>query len=163
MNQFESVLPQGFSGLFYFTNFSDRDFEAKWNNVKYLFPANKSTPMVISDATPLEIQNIRKKFARELAEREILNTDTIAKLNAMNPQHTINNMNAIVTYNTKDLEPLIQRCLEPLPIAEARSAPAIKDEEIIEKKLRRDNRGRKVSRILEKDESLLANEGVLEN
>jgi hypothetical protein len=61
------VLPSDFDGIFRFTNWTDSDFTAKWDNIEYTFPAKKTTPIVIPNATPVEIQNIRKKFAKELA------------------------------------------------------------------------------------------------
>ncbi len=149
-------LPEGFDGVFRFTNFTNEDFKAKWGSREYLFPAGKMTPMIISGATPEEVQNIRKKFAKELAEREIYKTDIVKKLDAQNPQHVINSINAAVTYNPKDLEQFITRCLEPLPVAQAYSETLPSGDAVMEQKLRRDNRGRKITRVLEKDESLLA-------
>lgn len=146
-------LPVGFDGIFRFTNFTTKEFKAKWGGIEYTYPPEKSTPMIIPGATPEEVQNIRKKFARELAELVIYDSDLVKKLDAQNPQHVINSINAAVTYNPKDLEPYIQRCLEPLPPAQPTMKVLPKEGE---EKFRKDRRGRPVTRILEQDESLLA-------
>lgn len=151
----ENILPIGFTGLFYFTNFTKEAFSARWGGIEYTFPPESSIPLIIATASPLEIQSIRKKFAKELAEREFNDSQKMKTLDKMNPQHTINNMNGIVTYNPKDLEPLVQRCLEPLPIAQATAKVLPTGDEVMEPKLSRDHRGRKSTRVLEKDESLI--------
>lgn len=112
------ILPADFDGTFRFTNWTDRDFSAKWGGKEYHFPALKTTPMIILSATPYEIQNIRKKFAKELAEREFFISAKYSKLNAMNENPgRSGGIASAVGYNPGELEPLVQKCLEPLPIA----------------------------------------------
>lgn len=110
----ESILPVDFDGIFRFTNFTDKEFKAKWGNIEYTFPPLKTTPMIISNATPEEVQHIRKKFARELAILEFYKTPKFIGMNASNPGGTP------ALYTDSDLAQFIQRCLEPLPIAQAK-------------------------------------------
>lgn len=125
MNNSSNVLPEDFDGVFRFTNFTDSDFTTRWDNIEYTFPANKTSPMVMN-FTPVEIQNIRKKFARELAEREFYKTEKFKGMN--DPKHGAKP----ALYTDSDLTPFIQRCLEPLPIvsAKAKVLPKQKLEEI---------------------------------
>lgn len=106
----DNILPPDFDGQFRFTNWTDEDFTAKWDNVEYTFPALKMTPMTIMSATPLEIQNIRKKFARELAVKEFYKTKKFKgmddKKHGQNP----------AIYTDSDIAPYVQKCLEPLEI-----------------------------------------------
>ena len=149
-----NVLPENFDGTFKFTNFTDTEFKAKWNNVEYTYPPMKTVPMIIANATPLEVQNIRKKFAKELAEREWFKTP---KFIGMNTSHLdkagqpTGGMPAI--YTEKELNPFIQRCLEPLPIARATVEVTKSD---IEGKISKDNKGRPRTRVLDPNESLVA-------
>lgn len=112
----EEILPVGFNGTFYFTNYSNEEFKARWNSKEYTFPPESSVPMIILDATPIEIQNIRKKFAKELAEREFFKSDRMAYIEAQNPRHTLSSFRSAVGYQDSDLKPFIQRSLEPLKV-----------------------------------------------
>ena len=49
-----------FDGVFRFTNPTDEDFDYKWNNVIYTYPAMQTVPMVIKNETPEHVQQIRK-------------------------------------------------------------------------------------------------------
>lgn len=142
----DNILPQGFDGVFRFTNFSDEDFTARWDKVEYTFPANKTSPMVMN-FTPAEIQHIRKKFARELAEREFYKTEKFKRLNTNVPGGTP------ALYTDSDLTPLIQRCLEPLPIvhAKAKLVPTIDLAEMAHK----DDEGNPIVAPLDKGKSLV--------
>lgn len=143
----KNVLPKDFDGTFKFTNWTDRDFAAKWDNVEYTFPAMKSTPIVISNATPLEIQNIRKKFAKELAVREFYATDKFKGMDNVPPG------GVPALYTDSDLTPFIQKCLEPLPIAQATIKVLPRDNE---ENYRKNTKGRPITRVLDKDESLVS-------
>lgn len=142
MNQ---VLPEGFNGTFYFTNFTDSEFKAKWGGKEYTFPAQKTSPMIIEDATPLQTQEIRKKFAKELAINEFYKTPKFVGMNAVTPGGTP------ALYTDTDLAPLIQRCLEPLPVEKATVKILPKDSE---DNYRKDGKGKNVTRPLEEGESL---------
>ena len=145
-----NVLPQDFDGVFKFTNFTDDDFTAKWDSVEYKFPANMTSPMVMN-FTPVEIQNIRKKFARELAVREYYKTDSFK--NKDNP----NQGYRPPLYSDSDLKPFIQRCLEPLPIAQAtiKIAPRKGNAENLSK----DSKGKSVSKVIDQDSDQLIPNG----
>lgn len=142
----ESTLPKDFDGVFRFTNYSDSDITLRWAKVEYTFPAMKTTPMIIAGATPEEIQHIRKKFARELAEREFYKTPKFVGMNANVPG------GVPALYTDSDLAPFIQRCLEPLPIAQATTKVLPADSEANYKK---DRKGKNVTKILDEGESLL--------
>lgn len=116
-----NVLPSDFDGVFRFTNFTDSDFTAKWNNIEYTFPAQKMTPMVIPGMSPEEVQAIRKKFAKELAEQEFYKTPKFHRMNDIPVGHNP------ALYTESDLAPFISRCLEPLPIAYATTKVLPKD------------------------------------
>lgn len=140
------ILPSDFDGVFRFTNFTDEEFKAKWDGKEYTFPANKTTPMVMN-ATPQEIQHIRKKFARELAIQEFYKSKKFEKMNVHTPGGNP------PTYTESDIAPYSQRCLEPLPIAQATVRVLPKDSE---KNYVKDNKGRNVTKVLEEGESLMA-------
>lgn len=150
MNNEPNVLPADFDGVFRFTNFTENDFSAKWNNVEYTFPALKTTPMIIGGATPEEVQNIRKKFARELA---ILCFYGTAKFEGMNSPDKGRNP---ALYTDGDLASFIQRCLEPLPAAQIKSRKLPSDDE---NKYSKDEEGKPITRVLKKNESLLSGTG----
>lgn len=157
MNSENNVLPQDFDGVFRFTNATERDFTAKWNSIEYTFPAMKTTPMIIPNATPLEVQNIRKKFARELAEREFYLSPKLKSLEAQTPAGSVGSFRMAALYTPSDLEPFVQQCLEPLPVAK----PIVKVVPKEEPKLRTDNKGKKVTRVLEEGESLVGEGQVI--
>lgn len=144
-------LPADFDGVFRFTNFTGSEFKARWNNIEYTFPAQRMTPMIIPGATPEEVQHIRKKFAKELAVQEFYKSKKHISLNALNPQGQTA-FSGAVTYVDDDLAPFVQRCLEPLPVAQATVKVLPKEDE---KKYHKDSKGRNVTKILDKDESLL--------
>jgi len=143
----KNILPVDFDGVFRFTNWTDRDFAAKWDSVEYTFPAQKSTPMVIANATPLEIQSIRKKFARELAVREFYATDKFKGMENVPP----GGLPAL--YTDSDLTPFIQKCLEPLPQAIAKVKVLPRDSE---ENYRKNTKGKPITRVLAEDESLVS-------
>ena len=140
-----NTLPADFDGVFRFTNFSDRDFSARWNSIEYTFPALKTTPMIIPGCTPEEVQHIRKKFAKELALKEFQRSPKFIGMNDVPPGGTP------ALYTDSDLAPYIQRCLEPLPLAQAAIKKIPKDSEA---NYRKDERGRNITKVVEKDESL---------
>lgn len=150
MKEDKNVLPQDFSGVFYFTNSSDKDFVAKWDKIEYTFEANKTTPMIMN-FTPVEIQNIRKKFAREYAEREFYKTEKFKGMNAHVPGGTP------PTYTDSDLASIIQTCLEPLPIAAAKTR--IIPSEQLEKFNAKDDEGNPITQPLDKNRSLIKEHG----
>jgi len=146
-NTFSNVLPEDFSGTFYFTNPSDEDITCFWGKKGYTYPAMKTVPMVIVDATPLEIQSIRKKFAKELAEREFFKSEKYEALRSSEGDKDKNGVihplmgsfNQARQYSESDLTSYIQKCLDPLPLAKQVITQVVT--EPIEEKLSRDEDG----------------------
>lgn len=101
-----------FDGVFRFTNATQEDFTALWNNKEYLFPAGTCCPMIISDETLENIQEIRKKWAYKLASREFYKGKEYNRLKKMGG-------GLPPTFDDKILEPMIEQCLKPLPMARA--------------------------------------------
>ncbi|MDE2233286.1 MAG: hypothetical protein KGJ90_04115 [Patescibacteria group bacterium] len=114
----ESVLPENFDGIFQFTNFSDEDFTTKWDSKEYTFPARTRSPMIMPESNSLQIQQIRKIFAKRLAEREFLKTPDFESLvgeeRNKDGSARFNSINQASSYGIDRLVSLIQRCLEPL-------------------------------------------------
>lgn len=155
--KFEASLPENFDGTFRFTNWSDEDFVAKWGSKEYTFPANSTSPMIMPEHSPIEIQHIRKKFAKNLAEREFFKTSQYQKqfiAQERNPDGSprLNSIHQAGTYNLDMLTPMIQRCLEPLPITSARVQVAPADP--IEDKLTRTEDGDLVTEAIDRKTSL---------
>lgn len=148
--QTTGTLPDDFDGVFRFTNFTDDEFTAQWGGEAYTFAPQSTTPIVVPTSSPIEIQSIRKKFAKDLAVIEFYKSEKFKLMNA----HVPGGVPAL--YTESDLAPLIQRCLEPLPPARAKVTPLPKEDE---SKFKTDNKGRKVTKVLEKDESLIGDSG----
>ncbi len=115
-----------FDGVFRFTNDTDEDFKFFWNSKEYLFPAGKMTPMIIANESLENIQEIRKRAAYKLAVREFYKGkikddagNTYAKLSKMG-----NGLPPV--FDNKILEPTIERCLKPLPVAKATVKEVVK-------------------------------------
>ena len=114
-----STLPEDFDGYFYFTNDSDDEFIGKWGSKEYHFAPRTTSAIIIPTETPLNIQQIRKKFARDWAEREYGRSQAFQKLKELehNPDGTprLNSFHTANQYSETDLIEYIQRCLKPLP------------------------------------------------
>ncbi len=124
----ENTLPENFDGTFYFTNYSDEDFVGQWGKKQYRYPARTTSKMVIPEHSPLEIQQIRKKFAKDLAEREFYRGERYESLRRIEGERdpftgmvrpTLNSSLHANSYNLEDLTPFIQRALEPLEMGQA--------------------------------------------
>jgi hypothetical protein len=101
-----------FMGVFYFTNWTDEDFVHLWNNEEYTFPKQSMVPMIMAKEPAENIQEIRKRFAYDLAVREFYKSPQYKKMSKMG--------NGIPpTFDEKILEPMIEKCLIPLPKAKA--------------------------------------------
>ncbi len=109
-------LPADFDGVFRFTNPSDEPITCKWNSVAYTYPAMSTSPMLIANATPEEVQHIRKKFAKELATREFYKSQ---KFQGLNGQAPAGSGVTPAIYSEEDIAPYTQKCLEPLAPARA--------------------------------------------
>lgn len=156
--KYEAILPVDFDGTFRFTNWTDEDFVGKWGGKEYHFPAGTTSPMVIVEHTPLEIQQIRKKFAKDLAEREYVKSDAYSFLikQERNPDGTarLNGIQSAGSYSIDALAPFIQRCLEPLPVAQATIVKA--QGQPLEEKLTRDEEGNLNTEVVDRKTSLKA-------
>lgn len=139
---FKPVLPPDFDGVFRFTNWTKQDFSGTWGKKEYLFPAMRTTPMIIPEHSPVEIQNIRKKFAKDLAEREFFKSKEyklLADQEGKPGNRTMTGIHQAGQYSIDDLAKLIQKGLEPLEGAQSVSQdmnlPKVED------KLTRDEEG----------------------
>lgn len=154
--QYEAVLPENFDGTFPFTNWTEEDFVGKWGGKEYRFPAKTTSPIFISDQTPLEIQQIRKKFAKDLAEREFFKSQNYRALQAQEKNSDgspkVNSIHMAGTYSIETLTPFIQQCLQPLQIAKAIVTEVEKVP--LEDKLSRDEAGTLNTQVVDKKTSL---------
>lgn len=151
-NQPTNTLPEGFTGVFTFTNWTDEDFTDKWNSVEYTFPAHKTVPLIIPNETQEGIQNIRKKFARTLGEREFYKSERGRLMNSKDagPRPAL--------YTEADIAPYVQKCLEPLEPGLAQTRVVPKDGERL---LSRDKKGNPRTNVLEEDDSLVGDGTVV--
>lgn len=110
-----------FNGTFYFTNPTNKERKFLWNNKEYSFPAESTVPLIIM-GEPLEnIQEIRKRFAYRMAEERFYESAEYERLNKMG--------NGLPpTFDPKILEPMIDECLKPLPIAKVKMKEGKKDD-----------------------------------
>lgn len=153
--KFERVLPSNFNGIFQFTNPSKEDFIGKWNSREYLFPAQSTTPMIITDESPLQIQHIRKKFAKDLAEREFYKSKSYKVMSDQEGKpgnRVFNSIHQAATYTLKDLEPYIQECLVPMKPAEILSKESPRVD--VEANLSRNDEGQLNSEAIDSKTSL---------
>ncbi len=105
-------IPEDFSGVFMFTNWTKKEKVFMWNNKEYTFPPLKTVPLIIPGETLENIQEIRKKWAFKLAESEWYDGAEYRKLSKMG-------RGLPPTRDDKVLQPMIDKCLNPLPIARA--------------------------------------------
>jgi hypothetical protein len=133
--KFESVLPENFNGTFTFTNWTDEDFVGIWGGKQYHYPSMSTSPMIIPD--------IRKKFARDMAEREFYKSEQYTSFlkQERNPDGSprSSGIHQAATYSLDTLTPYIKKCLEDLPINVARVT--VVDKQPIEDLLTRDDEG----------------------
>jgi hypothetical protein len=126
---YESVLPPDFDGFFRFSNPSNEDFIGVWAGREYLFPKLSTVPIVIPEHSPIEVQHIRKKFAKDLAEREFYKSKSYKEKRdqeGKSGNRIFNSIHQAATYTLSDLEPYIQACLKPLAVSKLVSKPAEK-------------------------------------
>ena len=154
--KYEATLPEDFDGVFRFTNWTDEDFVGVWGGKEYHFTAERTSPMIMPEFSPLEIQHIRKKFAKNLGEREFFKSQQYGTLKKQerNDDGTVrlNSIHSAATYNMDQLTPFIQKCLEPLPISKAivNEAPR----ETVEEKLTRNDEGELNTKAVDRKTSL---------
>jgi hypothetical protein len=117
--KFATELPKDFSGTLYFTNFSEEEFSAKWDNKLYTFPAKSTVRLFIPTASPIQTFNIRTMFAKQLADREFRKSKRAGELNLKN--QGVQSMSASLSYTENELDQYIKKCLDPLPRAEVKT------------------------------------------
>lgn len=111
-----------FMGVFHFTNWTNEDYVHLWNNEEYTFPKMSSVPMIMPKETAEAIQEIRKRFAYDLAVREFYKSKDYKRMSKMG--------NGLPpTYDDKILEPMIEKCLIPLALTKATVRKIEKNEE----------------------------------
>jgi len=121
--QYDTELPEDFDGRFFFTNPTNEEFVGTWAKKEYHFPPMTTSPITIIDASPLEIQQIRKKFAKDLAEKMFWDSKqykALAKQEGTMGNRNLSSIHQAGQYSLSDLEPFIQQCLKPLPEARAK-------------------------------------------
>lgn len=143
----DTVLPPDFDGIFRFTNPTDEDFIGKWDGKEYVFKAMTTSP-IIMNASPLDIQNIRKQWAKKLAEREFFKSEKYTELRKreFNPDGTprLSSFQSALSYNDDMLADVVQACLKPLPITKHTVREGKKDD--TEAKLHKDEDGKLITR-----------------
>lgn len=153
----EKFLPEDFDGVFKFSNPSDEDFIGIWGQKEYLFPALSTVPMIMHDHSPIEIQHIRKKFAKDLAEREFYKSkkyNMLAGQEGESGNRRFNSIHQAATYTLKDLEPYIQACLQPLPVAKLTTKESKKIAKETEEKIHQKDDGTPSSEAITANTSL---------
>lgn len=153
--KYETVLPENFDGVFRFTNWTDEEFVGKWGNKEYHFAPNATSPMIIPEHSPLEIQHIRKKFAKDLSEREFYKSkkyEIFRKPEGTLGNRTMSGIHTASTYTIDDLAEGIQKCLTPLEMKKA----FVQNVETIplEQKLSKDDDGNINTQAIDKKASL---------
>jgi hypothetical protein len=155
--KYENTLPEDFDGVFRFTNWSNEEFIGKWGGKEYHFPPETTSPMVIPEHSPLEIQHIRKKFAKDLAEREFNKTALYKNLTKQEKNNDgsprLNSIHQAGSYSIDQLKDLIQKCLEPLPVSRVTVKTVEKPD--IQETLTRNEKGKVNTQVIDQDESLV--------
>jgi len=155
--KYDTVLPRDFDGIFRFTNWSNEDFVGIWEVRNIPFPKETTSPMVIPEHSPLEIQQIRKKFAKDLAQREFFKSVEYKKLSGQERNNDgtarLNSFQMAGQYDLEQLAPMIQKCLEPLPISNAIVTEL--EKEPMESRLTRNEEGRLNTEAIDRKTSLM--------
>lgn len=154
--KFENTLPEDFDGTFRFTNWTDEDFTGTWGKKEYIFPARTTSPIIIISQTPLEIQQIRKKFAKDLAQKVFGSSDAYKRLMLQERTEqgtpTVGSFQLAGTYSNSDLAPYIQKCLIPLEVSRATVVDAPREN--LEEKLSVNESGEPNTSIVDRKTSL---------
>lgn len=165
-NEHVMGLPADFDGDFYFTNprgtviagnqTEEKVFIAKWGGKEYHFSPMTRAKMIIRGATPEEVNQIRKKFAKDLATEMFFETQRAKQMEGIerqaNGEPVMRSIHQANVYSDSDLKPYIQACLDPLPVGRVEVVDAVKER--VEDKLTRDEDGEIVSRAVRNREPL---------
>lgn len=152
-----------------FTNDSGEDFVFVWAKKAYLFPANTSVDMMkmAFNATPLEVQQIRKFAAKKWGEREFFKSAQAKQMESFerNPQTgapVLTSFQSARSYSDSDLAPFVQQCLAPRPEGEALVSTEV-IEPNTEENLKRDDDGDFINKPIEKTNQSVAPGHILIN
>jgi hypothetical protein len=151
------MLPENFDGIVRFTNWSDEDFVGRWNSKDYEFKANTTSPLFIAENSPLELLNIVKKFALDLAVREWGKSEWTKE--ALKRERNVDGsprgygMSGAATYSIDQLAPLIQKGLYIYDSAKAKVSEAMRPK--LEDKLHTDDEGKTVTKAVKKNASMM--------
>lgn len=110
-----------FSGVFMFTNPMKRKWVHLWNNKEYSFEPESTSPLIIQNETLENIQEIRKRFAKDNAIERLYEGEKVyardGKTVVFDYKKAKEMGNGIPpTFDEKILEPMIEECLKPFPI-----------------------------------------------
>ena len=145
-----SPLPPDFDGDFFFSNPDTEEFIGKWGGKEYHYAPQTRSKMIIRGAAPEEVQQIRKKFAKELGERMFFASQKAKQMVGIerqsNGEPVMRSIHQANVYSDADLKPYIQACLDELALKSATVTDAPKSP--IEEKLHRDEDGELVSRAV---------------
>lgn len=109
---------EDFSGVYYFTNPTKQERTYLWNNKEYTFAPESRSPLIIL-SEPLEnIQEIRKRFAYRMATERLYEGEVTPSGFDYKKAKEMGN-GTPPTFDEKILEPFIEECLKPLPLAKA--------------------------------------------
>jgi len=102
------------------------------------------------------VKHIRKKFAKDLAEREYYKSVHYKGLmkQERNPDGSprLNGLHSAGTYSIDQLTPFIQKCLEPLPVTQALVTKENKPP--LEETLTRNAKGKLNTEVIDENDSL---------
>ena len=150
------MLPENFDGVVRFTNWSDEDFAGRWNSKDYEFKANTTSPLFIAEHSPLELLNIVKKFALDLAVREWGKSewtkDALKRERNSDGSPRGYGMSVASTYSIDQLAPLIQKGLYIYSESKAKVSEALRPD--VEAKLHTDDEGKIVTKAVRKGASM---------
>jgi len=150
------MLPENFDGIVRFTNWSDEDFTGRWNSKDYEFKANTTSPLFIAEHSPLELLNIVKKFALDLAVREWGKSewtkDALKRERNSDGSPRGYGMSGASTYSIDQLAPLIQKGLYIYSESKAKVSEALRPD--VEAKLHTDDEGKIVTKAVRKGASM---------
>lgn len=156
--KYENILPADFDGVFRFTNsWEDEEFVGIWGKKEYHFPPNSTSPMIMPEHSPIEIQQIRKKFAKDWAEKDFFKNSPKYKKYLADERNSdgtakFNSIHQAVAYTIDDLAEGIQKCLTPLQ--SKRADVSLVNEVPLESKLSRNDEGDLNSMAVDKKISL---------
>lgn len=139
--------------MFPFTNPLEKDVTLVWGKKAYTFAARSTTNLLglIPDASPIEVQGIRKEFAIRLSQQRFFESQEYKAMEAQAPAGS--NLTPPLVPMDKRVQ-FMEECLIPLKKARATTKDVPQDD--IESKLHVDpDTGKRVSKPVAKGEDLI--------